>query len=134
MARFGRDDEGARVTIARKAWRLGAWSGITILCVAAAVVAAYTETGARRLASGDSAMTAREAPSPASDIETRRLTDAVRVLTADRDRLAARLSALERNLDDVTGSIPNRDPKPAIPPRRPCRQVLHRRLPSLLRR
>jgi hypothetical protein len=32
----------------------------------------------------------------------------VRILTADRDRLAARVSALERNLDDVTGSIPAR--------------------------
>jgi hypothetical protein len=108
MARRGRDDEGARATIARKAWRLGAWSGIAILCVAAALIAAYTETGARRLASSESAMTAREAPSPASDYETRRLADAVRALTVDRDRLAARLSALERNLDDVTGAIPTR--------------------------
>lgn len=108
MARRGRDDEGARATIARKAWRLGAWSGITVLSVAAALIAAYTETGARRLASGESGMTAREAPSPVSDNETRRLADAVRALTADRDRLAVRVSALERNLDDVTGAIPNR--------------------------
>lgn len=108
MARRGRDDEGARATIARKAWRLGAWSGITILSVAAALIAAYTETGARRLASGESMVTSREALSPAADNETRRLADAVRVLTADRDRLAARVGALERNLDDVTGSIPNR--------------------------
>ena len=108
MARRERDEEGARATIARKAWRLGAWSGITILCVAAAVVAAYTETGAHRLASSDAAMRASGAPPPASDSETRRLADAVRVLTADRDRLAARVSALERNLDDVTGAIPSR--------------------------
>lgn len=108
MARRGRDDEGARSALARKAWRLGAWTGITILSVAAAVVAAYTETGAHRLVSGDSATLAgRSAPSVSGD-ETRRLADAVRVLTADRDRLAARLSALERNLDDVTGAIPNR--------------------------
>jgi len=108
MARSERDDEGARATIARKAWRLGAWSGISILCVAAAMVAAYTETGAHRLASGDSAVRASAAPPSASESETRRLADAVRVLTADRDRLAARISTLERNLDDVTGAIPNR--------------------------
>ena len=108
MARRGRDDEGERATLARKGWRLGAWSGITTLSVAAAVVAAYTETGAHRLISGDSTMLSSRVPSSASDSETRRLADAVRVLTADRDRLAARLSALERNLDDVTGAIPNR--------------------------
>ena len=38
--------------------------------------------------------------------EQRRVADAVRSLTADRDRLAARVAALERNLDEVTGSIP----------------------------
>jgi len=100
--------EGARATIVRKAWRLGAWSGIAILCVAAAVVAAYTETGTRRLAAGDPPATANAAASSASDSETRRLADVVRALAADRDRLAARVSALERNLDDVTGSISNR--------------------------
>ena len=42
--------EGVRATIVRRAWRLGAWSAITVLSVAAAVIAAYTETGARRLA------------------------------------------------------------------------------------
>jgi hypothetical protein len=41
-------------------------------------------------------------------MESPRLADAVRALTADRDRLAARVTTLERNLDDVTGSIPNR--------------------------
>src|SRR5262249_50394330 len=116
MARRERDEEGARATIARKAWRLGAWSGITILCVAAAVVAAYTETGAHRLASNDPAMRVSGAPPSAPETEPRRLADAVRVLTADRDRLAARVSALERNLDDVTGAIPTRPGSDAANP------------------
>jgi hypothetical protein len=121
MARFGRDHEGTRATIARKAWRLGAWSGVAILSLAAALVAAYTETGARRLASGDSAMTARGGSLSVAENETRRLADAVRVLSADRERLAARVGALERNLDDVTGAIPHRagsetgDPAAASP-------------------
>jgi hypothetical protein len=100
--------EGVRATIARRAWRLGAWSAITVLSVVAAVVSAYTETGARRLALGNGPVMPSAAPPSASEVETRRLADAVRALSADRDRLAARLSALERNLDDVTGSIPNR--------------------------
>jgi hypothetical protein len=110
MAKRGRDalHEGGRATIGRRAWRLSAWSGITILAVAAAVVSAYTETGARRLALGDTAVAATGARSPLADIETRRLSDAVRALTADRDRLASRVAALERNLDDVTGSIASR--------------------------
>jgi hypothetical protein len=115
--------EGVRATIVRRAWRLGAWSGIALLCVAAAVVSAYTETGTRRLALGDAPRVPTAAPPSVSDNEAHRLADAVRVLSADRDRLAARLSALERNLDDVTGSIPNRSgserggaPNPAASP------------------
>ena len=100
--------EGVRATIVRRAWRLGAWSAITVLSVAVAVIAAYTETGARRLALGDVPPVPSAAPWSAPDLESRRLADAVRALSADRDRLTARVNALERNLDDVTGSIPNR--------------------------
>ena len=110
MAKRGRDGpvhDGNRATVARKAWRLGTWTGITLLSVAAAVVAAYTETGARRLALGE-VPTAANAASPPAEVETRRLAEAVRALTADRDRLAVRVSALERHLDDVTGSIQSR--------------------------
>lgn len=37
--------------------------------------------------------------------DARRLAEAVRVLAADRDQALARIAALERNLDGVTGSI-----------------------------
>ena len=37
--------------------------------------------------------------------ESRQLAEAVRRMTADRDRLQARLATLERGLEDVTGSI-----------------------------
>jgi len=94
---------------------------MTILCVAAAVVVAYTETGAHRLAFGDPAIRAGAAPPSVSDSETRRLADAVRVLSADRDRLAARVGALERNLDDVTGAIPTR---PGSDPGNPAASAL----------
>jgi hypothetical protein len=48
---------------------------------------------------------AKVEPKPEPSVETRRLQEQVRVLLADQDRLVKRLSALERNLDDVTGSI-----------------------------
>src|SRR5437660_12752094 len=100
--------EGVRATIVRRAWRLGAWSAITVLSVAVAVIAAYTETGARRLALADVPPVPSAAPWSAPDRESRRLADAVRALTAVRDRLTARVSALARNLDGATGSIANR--------------------------
>src|SRR5262249_33639306 len=40
-----------------------------------------------------------------SDKATRQLSEAVSGLTADRDRLVARIALLERNIEDVTGSI-----------------------------
>ena len=39
------------------------------------------------------------------DGEARKLADTVRILTADRDRLVARLDTLERNVSEITGSI-----------------------------
>jgi len=95
-----------RAAIARKAWRLGLWGGGALVGVTAAMLAAYSDTGSRRLALGDTA-TASESPRRA-EADARRLEDAVRHLATDRDRLAARVSALEHNLDDVTGSIPPR--------------------------
>ena len=52
---------------------------------------------------------------PSVDVETRRLAEAVRALSADRERLLTRITALERNVDDVTGSI-KRQPPAAPPP------------------
>ncbi|HEX2652883.1 MAG TPA: hypothetical protein VHN11_04450 [Xanthobacteraceae bacterium] len=40
-----------------------------------------------------------------AELEARRLSEAIRMLAADRDRLQARIKLLERNFDDVTGSI-----------------------------
>jgi hypothetical protein len=45
------------------------------------------------------------ARSAETERDTRRLTDAIARLGADRDRLLARIALLEHNLDDVTGSI-----------------------------
>jgi len=96
------------------------WAGVAAVALGIAVLAAQSQTGTQRLAGiggrdGGSASTprsatpARQAESagrPAeADAETRRLAETVRQLAADRDRLLARIDALERSLD-VTGSIP----------------------------
>jgi hypothetical protein len=97
--------------------RLGIWVGLATVAVLTAVLTARTETGVRRIAtllSPAPAELVRSAKAPAPQIasrpfdqeaEQRRLSEAIRTLAADRDRLAARLNMLERNIEDVTGSI-----------------------------
>ena len=95
--------------------RFGAWTGLATLAVLVAIVAARTETGARRIAT----LISPEPPAATrsarelqlanraldQEAEQRRLSEAVRLLAADRDRLLARVSTLERSVEDVTGSI-----------------------------
>ena len=91
------------------------WGGLAVVALGGAALSGQSETGAQRLAAllqGAPASAAkRPAPPPAAATrpaesdEARRLAESVRHLAADRDRLQARLDALERNLD-VTGSIP----------------------------
>jgi hypothetical protein len=117
--------------------RLGIWIGLATMAVLTAALAARTDTGLRRIAN----LLSPEAPEPVrsakitgpqiagrqvdQDVE-RRLNEAVRALAADRDRLASRVAALERNLDDVTGSISHSSAPNAAPgaqPPRPQGQV-----------
>jgi hypothetical protein len=96
--------------------RLGIWIGLATVAVLTAVFTARTETGLRRIAnllSPEASEPVRSAKIAGPQIASRqvdqeverRLNEAVRALAADRDRLASRVTALERNLDDVTGSI-----------------------------
>jgi hypothetical protein len=98
----------------RALWRLGLWGTSAAAALALAVVAGYSDTGSRRLmaataspgGAAPTAATSQPAARPSeAEAETRRLAEAVRSLTADRERLAARIGTLERNLEDVTGSI-----------------------------
>jgi hypothetical protein len=95
-------------------WGLGA--ALAVITVGAA---AQSETGARRMAAALNSLPAAWRPavqSPAGGEpqpvrtvapEARRLADTIRLLSADRDRLAARLDTLERS-PAVTGSVPAR--------------------------
>ena len=111
--------------------RLGVWIGLATVAVLTAVLTARTETGVRRittLLSPAPVEPVRSAKGPAPQIanrqfdqeaEQRRLSETVRTLAADRDRLAARLNTLERNIEDVTGSIgpaAKASQLPGIPP------------------
>jgi hypothetical protein len=107
--------------------RLGVWIGLATVAVLTAVITARTETGVRRIAtllSPAPAEPVRSAKGPAPQLanrqfdqetEQRRLAEAVRTLAVDRDRLAARLNTLERNVEDVTGSIGPAAKAPQLP-------------------
>jgi len=90
--------------------RLAVWGGAASLALLVAVVASYSDANSRRLMAAD--VQKAGAPSvqlasrlPEIDAQTQRLADVVDGLAADRERLAARIGTIERNLEDVTGAI-----------------------------
>jgi len=62
-------------------------------------------TQAAEAAKAEAAQAAQLARLAATEGDTRRLIEIVRSLAGDRERLLTRLSAIERSLEDVTGSI-----------------------------
>jgi hypothetical protein len=108
----------------RQLTRLGAWIALATVAVLTVVLMARTETGIRRIATLLAPASEHTAKAPQvanrqsdAEAEQRRLNEAVRALAADRDRLTARITTLERSLEDVTGSIAsaNIGPKAAAP-------------------
>jgi hypothetical protein len=98
----------------RALWRLSAWGCGAAIALAALAITTQTEGGSNRLAlafsPGNSPPLAVEIAQLKQralerDAEAKRLEGQVNTLAADRDRLTARLVSLERNLDDMTGSI-----------------------------
>ncbi len=102
-------------------WRQVVWGCVAAAALLLAILAGFTEAGAQRVAlvlsslsgaaSASQHTTQAQAPgpsaarSPDSDLIVRQLTQTVRGLTEDRDRIVKRLAAMERNVDDITGSI-----------------------------
>jgi hypothetical protein len=114
-------------------WRLAIWGSLATCALLAAAISGYSNAGSHRQAVSNGAgpiVSGQANPGPASATripgepteETRRLSETVRGLAADRDQALARIAALERNLDGVTGTI-KRDraagPQPASPPPAP---------------
>jgi hypothetical protein len=121
--------------------RIGSWGVGATAALFLAVLAGISNPGAARVDSALAALTGKTpvavvvpakstAPTkvtesqPQPSLETRRLAEQVRLLAADRDRLLERLTAVEHNLDDVTGSIKRQEavraaaavPAPSAPP------------------
>ena len=97
--------------------RLGSWAAAAATCLLVVAFATRTETGHRRLADAYGNITGakqiaelerdnqRDRQLRQAEAEARRLSEALRQLSDDRDRLVVRLTAVERNFEDVTGSI-----------------------------
>jgi hypothetical protein len=92
--------------------RLTVWGACALIATGAAVLAGRSEIGAARAGAALAAI--RISPmeflsqpneAAARTNEEKQLSEAVESLTADRDRLADRVATLERNLNDLTGSI-----------------------------
>jgi hypothetical protein len=109
----------------RALWRLGAWGGAAAMALAALAITTQTESGSQRLQLAYAPENQPARPVAMADVmpralekdaETQRLEAQVRTLAADRDRLTARLASLERNLDDMTGSIKRQAAQEAAAP------------------
>lgn len=132
-ARAERDRPRARIDRAERGrlLRLASWVSLAALAVTGAVSAARSDVGAQRLAlvmghdAGPRPTVATSPPQPApapapasgatpvpaADLDARTLTEAVRRLSAERERLLARLEAREDTVE-VTGSVAKVSPKP----------------------
>jgi hypothetical protein len=104
----GRDDRFDGVAIVR----LLSWATAAAVALGLAVLASLSATGSQRIGTAIAALAgggARPPPQPARqaeiDSERRSLNEALRLLASDRDRLMTRVDSIERNLDDITGSI-----------------------------
>ena len=94
--------------------RLAIWAAAAVVALTIAVLSGLSEAGSRRLAAASvasdadaqiSAAAQLAARSSETEAETRRLMESVRILATDRERIVARIGMLERNIEDLTGSI-----------------------------
>jgi hypothetical protein len=112
----GYPDDDAHLDL-KPLMRLAAWGAGACAALAVAVMAAQSDMGGRRAgtaiasltgAAGEQSQKGNRAELLAraeAEREAKRLAEAVRVLAGDRDRLAGRVAHLERNLEDLTGSV-----------------------------
>lgn len=98
----------------RRLERLALWGCAAAAAMFIAAIAGRSDVGAQRVAglfpahsaSSRAALSNQAGAGPLdTEAATRELVQRVRGLTEDRDRLMTRLAAVERSLDDVTGSV-----------------------------
>src|SRR5579864_8343788 len=108
----------------RKLERLALWGCAAAAAMFIAAIAGRSDVGTQRFAGLFPAHSASRAAQPSqagagpldSEAVTRELVRTVRGLTEDRDRLTTRLAAVERSLDDVTGSVTRQIEAAKTPP------------------
>ena len=98
----------------RPLWRLFGWGSAACIALAAVALTSQTEAGSKRLQLALSytsepvhvvAVIPPRASGATAEAETMRLAAQLRELATDREQLKARIAMLERNLEDMTGSI-----------------------------
>jgi hypothetical protein len=111
--------------------RLGLWTLAACVAVALAVFIGNSQLGLHRiamtLASVQGVPTTLQGRDgePRDDGDMQRLSESLRQINGDRNRMIARLETIERHLDDLTGSInrggsPTRAPDASPPPPAPA--------------
>jgi hypothetical protein len=86
------------------------WGGTAAGALLVAVLSSRSEVGSERVATVFPALRGHDrvqvaARPPDMQAETRQLAAAVHDLTAENDRLQSRLTAVEQNMNDITGSV-----------------------------
>jgi hypothetical protein len=93
-------------TVLRKLRNFTLWISSAAVAVALAVLAGRSQVGAERFAAIFHPSRAQQAANRFdAEIVTRQLADALQVLASNEEQLRGRISAVEHDLDDVTGSI-----------------------------
>jgi hypothetical protein len=90
-------------------WLCG-WGVATAVALSALAITTQTKTATDRLrsifATGEPSAVAQMPPRVAQlELETQMLSEQIRALKADRDRLVGRIALLESSVDDMTGAI-----------------------------
>jgi hypothetical protein len=86
--------------------RMALWGIAAVCALLFAVLTSKGEAGAERLAAVMASFRGQEATPPFdARVETRKLADGLRGLSADNGQLRSRLGTVERHMDDVTGSL-----------------------------
>jgi hypothetical protein len=105
--------------------RLTSWATAATVAITVAALASLSATGSQRLDAAVASLTGGEARQLTAELaarsteveaERRRLNEAIRLLASDRDRLLTRVGSIERNLDDITGSISRQSAPPRAMP------------------
>jgi hypothetical protein len=110
--------------------RLAAWGCTAATALMLAVLSAGVGTNHQTFVSPTAApqvpaATVQLTRQTEPDKATRQLSEAVSGLTADRERLVARIASLERNLEDVTGSIKQQAATPPASAAVPAQTSVH---------